>query len=94
MTIQYVNAIFTKNHYLVITFEKNIFDTPNFAKRCLVTIVNYLQKEERKNRSIVAIFYLFFIIDDFCQPQLTNPSQLEHKSYFDRDFCLTSQAHI
>ena len=41
---------------------------------------------ERKNRPIVAIFHLFFVIDNFCQPQLTNPSRFEHKSYFDRDF--------
>ena len=40
-----INAIFTKNRYLVITFEKIIFDAPNFMKRCLITIVNYLLKD-------------------------------------------------
>ena len=85
-----INAIFTKNRYLVITFEEIIYDVPNFAKRCSYNNSKLPTKGflERKNRPIVAIFHLIFIIDDFCQPQLTNPSQLEHKSYFDRDFLL------
>ena len=45
-----INAIFTKNRYLVIPFEKLNFGTPNFAKRCLITIVNYIQKDFEREK--------------------------------------------
>ena len=43
---------------------------------------------EPKKWPIVAIFHLFFTIANFCQPPLTNPSQVDHKWYFDPDFLL------
>ena len=91
-----ISALFLKNRFLAINFEKSFLYTKFFQK------VSYNNSKlptkgflEERNWPVVTIFHLFFSIADFCQPQLTNPLQFQYKTYFDQDFLLNqSRTHI